>query len=29
MKLNDELLLIAMVGFAIYLLFVVVIDRYS
>ncbi len=29
MKLNDELLLIAMVGFVIYLLFVVVIDRYS
>ena len=29
MKLNDELLLIAMFAFVIYLLFVVVIDRYS
>jgi len=29
MKLNDEMLLIAMLAFFIYLLFVVVIDRYS
>ena len=29
MKLNDEMLLIAMLAFVIYLLFVVVIDRYS
>ncbi len=29
MKLNDELLLIAMIGFVIYLLFVVIVDRYS
>ena len=29
MNLNDEMLLVAMLGFGIYLLFVIIIDRYS
>ena len=29
MSLNDEMLLVAMLAFAIYFLFVVIIDRYS
>ncbi len=29
MRLNDEILLVAILAFAVYLLFVVIIDRYS